>query len=89
MLEKQSSFYLNSESLFLYRVSFLLFIMLLPSFVFYCLSACLCSKDADFIWFVNVKIKRKNLNWLKHRQKYFISNLELVTNYLTGTRDSV
>ena len=68
--------------LFCSSVAFLLFLL------FFTIGQCLLVCAEDAIWFVNVN-KTEEFKLVKtQRQKNFISMLELVTNYLTGTRDS-
>ena len=60
---------------------------LIYSFLYYIGQRLLvCAEDA--IWFVNVNQTEEFKLVKTQRQKNFISMLELVTNYLTGTRDS-
>ena len=56
--------------------------------LFFTIGQCLLVCAEDAIWFVNVNQTEEFKLVKTQRQKNFISMLELVTNYLTGTRDS-
>ena len=84
-------FYLMSEKILKIEVFVLLLLCSSVAFLFilfFTIGQCLLVCAEDAIWFVNVNQTEEFKLVKTQRQKNFISMLELVTNYLTGTRDS-